>query len=80
MSDNGHPDARSLRARLTHPVIDADGHWLEYSPVMREEFRRIGGEWLPLDQFTNEVRHGIPLNNGFGGFVIDLYNFYNSIY
>ena len=44
MTHNGHLDARTLRARLTHPVIDADGHWLEYSPVMREEFRRIGGE------------------------------------
>ncbi len=44
MTDHGHPDARSLRARLGHPVIDADGHWIEYLPVMREEFRKIGGE------------------------------------
>src|SRR6267142_1462981 len=44
MSHNGHLDARTLHARLSHPVIDADGHWLEYGPVMREEFRRIGGE------------------------------------
>jgi predicted TIM-barrel fold metal-dependent hydrolase len=44
MQENGHPDARKLHARLSHPVIDADGHWLEYGPVMREEFRRIGGE------------------------------------
>jgi predicted TIM-barrel fold metal-dependent hydrolase len=41
---NGHMDARQLRSRLSHPVIDADGHWLEYGPVMREEFRRIGGD------------------------------------
>jgi len=41
---NGHSDARTLRARLHHPIIDADGHWLEYAPIMREEFRRIGGE------------------------------------
>jgi predicted TIM-barrel fold metal-dependent hydrolase len=44
MQENGHPDARKLHARLSHPVIDADGHWLEYGPVMRDEFRRIGGE------------------------------------
>jgi len=44
MTDNGHLDARTLHGRLNHPVIDADGHWLEYGPVMREEFRRIGGE------------------------------------
>jgi predicted TIM-barrel fold metal-dependent hydrolase len=44
MTSNGHGDARTLHARLNHPVIDADGHWLEYGPVMREEFRRIGGD------------------------------------
>jgi predicted TIM-barrel fold metal-dependent hydrolase len=44
MTHNGHLDARTLHARFNHPVIDADGHWLEYAPVMREEFRRIGGE------------------------------------
>ena len=44
MTDNGHVDARTLHARFKHPVIDADGHWLEYGPVMREEFRRIGGD------------------------------------
>ncbi len=40
---HAHLDARTLRSRLNHPVIDADGHWIEYNPVMREEFRRIGG-------------------------------------
>jgi predicted TIM-barrel fold metal-dependent hydrolase len=43
MSTHAHLDARTLRSRLNHPVIDADGHWIEYNPVMREEFRRIGG-------------------------------------
>ena len=40
MTSNGHGEARALHARFKHPVIDADGHWLEYGPVMREEFRR----------------------------------------
>jgi predicted TIM-barrel fold metal-dependent hydrolase len=44
MSRNGHTEARKLRSRLNHPVIDADGHWIEYGPVMRQEFRRIGGD------------------------------------
>src|SRR3989442_10048321 len=43
MLTDGPTDARMLRSRLNHPIIDADGHWLEYLPVMREEFRRIGG-------------------------------------
>src|SRR5687768_1786645 len=37
-------DARKLRGRLTHPIIDADGHWAEFRPQMRQEFRRIGGD------------------------------------
>jgi predicted TIM-barrel fold metal-dependent hydrolase len=44
MQTNGHTEARKLHSRLSHPVIDADGHWIEYAPVMREEFRRIGGD------------------------------------
>ena len=41
MQTNGHTEARKLHSRLSHPVIDADGHWIEYAPVMREEFRRM---------------------------------------
>src|SRR5262245_18957183 len=44
MAVNGQTAARKLRDRLSHPVIDADGHWIEYGPVMREEFKRIGGD------------------------------------
>src|SRR5437667_427398 len=44
MHTNLQTEARKLRNRLTHPIVDADGHWLEYNPVMREEFRRIGGD------------------------------------
>src|SRR5438874_11198456 len=44
MSSHGLTEARKLRARLNHPIIDADGHWAEFAPHMREEFRRIGGD------------------------------------
>jgi predicted TIM-barrel fold metal-dependent hydrolase len=44
MGSNGQSEARRLRSRLNHPIIDADGHWFEFTPVMRDEFRRIGGE------------------------------------
>src|SRR5437867_9869870 len=44
MLSNGHTEARKLHARLNHPIIDADGHWAEFAPHMREEFRRIGGD------------------------------------
>ncbi len=43
-SHNGHLSASNLRARLRHPVIDADGHWLEFGPIVREQLRKIGGD------------------------------------
>jgi predicted TIM-barrel fold metal-dependent hydrolase len=44
MSANNGSKAAAIRARLNHPVIDADGHWVEFSPVVAESLRRIGGD------------------------------------
>ena len=44
MSGNGHMTAAKIRASLRHPIIDADGHWLEFGPVVREQLKKIGGE------------------------------------
>jgi len=44
MSSNGQNEAKKIRASLKHPIIDADGHWAEFAPHMREEFRKIGGD------------------------------------
>ena len=44
MDQNGPAKAAEIRARLKHPVIDADGHWLEYTPLMNVELHRIGGD------------------------------------
>ena len=33
-----------IRARIHHPIMDADGHWLEYGPVITEHLRKIGGD------------------------------------
>jgi len=35
--------AAAIRERLGHPIVDADGHWLEFGPAMRERLRRVGG-------------------------------------
>src|SRR5207247_8576197 len=43
MSTHAQTEARQIRGRLKHPSIDADGHWAEFNPLMRQEFRRIGG-------------------------------------
>ena len=44
MSGNGEATAAQIRARLNHPIIDADGHWLEFGVLEPEEMRRIGGD------------------------------------
>ncbi|HYE90361.1 MAG TPA: amidohydrolase family protein [Terriglobales bacterium] len=64
MSANGHYDPRKVRASLKHPVIDADGHWLEYGPVMREEFRRIGGDVAveALDLASSRVPNALRMS------------------
>jgi predicted TIM-barrel fold metal-dependent hydrolase len=50
MSANGHQSPAQIRSRLNHPVIDADGHWLEYAPVFSEQMRKVGGD-LAADAF-----------------------------
>lgn len=44
MSADHDKSAAEVRAGLNHPVVDADGHWLEYGPFVDEEMRRIGGD------------------------------------
>jgi predicted TIM-barrel fold metal-dependent hydrolase len=36
-------NAAKIRASLSHPVIDGDGHWMEPIPVFLEHLREIGG-------------------------------------
>jgi predicted TIM-barrel fold metal-dependent hydrolase len=40
------PSAAQIRRRLDHPVIDADGHSLEYLPAVRDHLREIAGPGL----------------------------------
>jgi len=39
-----HRTAAEIRAGLTHPIIDADGHWIEYTPVFAERMRKAAGD------------------------------------
>ncbi len=36
MSEHTAADVRAVRARFDHPVIDADGHLIEYTPLVRD--------------------------------------------
>jgi len=35
--------SRAVRARLNHPVIDSDGHIVEFEPVLMDYLRQVGG-------------------------------------
>ena len=39
-------DAAEIRARIDHPVIDADGHLVEFLPLVRDFLDELGGESL----------------------------------
>ncbi len=64
MSRNHSLAAAQLRARLNHPVIDSDGHWVEFGPQLNDYLKRIGGS-KALDGFKSrptEVWHlTVPL-------------------
>src|SRR5438128_10275980 len=44
MSAHGHPSPTQIRSSLDHPVIDGDGHWVEFDPVFSERMRKVGGD------------------------------------
>jgi predicted TIM-barrel fold metal-dependent hydrolase len=44
----------AVRARLDHPVIDGDGHWLEPVPIFLDYLRQVGGPAL-VDRFRAKV-------------------------
>ena len=41
---SSHASPAEIRAKLKHPVIDGDGHWVEYDPVFSERMRKVGGD------------------------------------
>ena len=55
MSGNGHKTPTQIRSKLNHPIVDADGHWLEYGPVFAEQMRKVGGD-LAADAFLASQR------------------------
>lgn len=54
--------AAGVRAKLNHPILDADGHWLEFAPAMRERLRRVGGERAVAGFAAAQKRFGSALN------------------
>jgi predicted TIM-barrel fold metal-dependent hydrolase len=61
---SGDTAASKLRARLNHPVIDSDGHWVEFGPQLNDYLKQAGGT-KALDGFksrpTEDWHLTIPL-------------------
>ena len=55
MSAHKEWNPEEVRSRLDHPVIDADGHWIEYGPIFIERMRKAGGE-LAAEGFRKASR------------------------
>lgn len=47
------PAAR-VRRRLTHPVVDADGHWLELQPIFLDYVAQVAGGAM-VDRYVKKV-------------------------
>jgi predicted TIM-barrel fold metal-dependent hydrolase len=41
---SGHQSSKEIRARLGHPVIDADGHYIEFGPSIIDYLKNVAGQ------------------------------------
>jgi hypothetical protein len=48
MSTVPRSGSRAIRARLDHPIVDADGHLVEYLPPLEDYIKAIGGSSLSV--------------------------------
>ena len=57
---------REIRGRIDHPVIDSDGHLVEFVPAVRDHVRELAGPELAadFDQYlkTNELAQRLTLD------------------
>jgi predicted TIM-barrel fold metal-dependent hydrolase len=44
MSTNHAAETAKIHASLKHPVIDSDGHWIEFEPAAMDYLKHVGGE------------------------------------
>src|SRR5437773_293974 len=41
---SAHHTPEEIRSNLDHPIVDGDGHWVEFDPVFAERMRKVGGD------------------------------------
>jgi predicted TIM-barrel fold metal-dependent hydrolase len=57
MSTNQGSESAALRGRLSHPVIDSDGHWVEFGPDLMDYLNEVGGS-RAAEGFKNRPYEG----------------------
>ncbi|MBI3304081.1 MAG: amidohydrolase family protein [Deltaproteobacteria bacterium] len=57
----------AVRARLSHPVIDSDGHTVEFEPAVMDYVKQVGGPRL-VERFKTERHTGMA--GGLGNLLI----------
>jgi hypothetical protein len=48
--------SKEIRKMIGHPVIDADGHWLEFGPSINDYLREVGGQKV-VDSFRQRAHY-----------------------
>ena len=51
---SAHMTPEQVRSKIDHPIVDGDGHWVEYDPVFSERMRKVGGD-LASDGFLKAM-------------------------
>ena len=51
---SAHMTPEQVRLKIDHPIVDGDGHWVEYDPVFSERMRKVGGD-LAADGFLKAM-------------------------
>jgi predicted TIM-barrel fold metal-dependent hydrolase len=54
----------AVRARLSHPVIDSDGHTVEFEPAVMEYLQKVGGQKI-VERYKSKRMEGMA--SGLGG-------------
>lgn len=67
MSHQSTSHSATIRTRLKHPVIDSDGHMIEFEPGFLDYLKQVGGQTM-LDRYVSPER-----NTGSWGKLFDWY-------
>src|SRR5262249_32380330 len=51
---SAHMTPEQVRSKIDHPIVDGDGHWVEYDPVSSDKMRKGGGD-LAADGFLKAM-------------------------